>query len=453
MKEKLNGAFKATPQRFKYAVESSVNEALGGVKVHKTKKPIRVLVAVLLLIAIIPVAVFGAVKLVGIKPQKVGNYGMGFYVCVNKDAPQYIKMQINLPDEFCEVENTAKSKFHYVSNDEHAFTILPMRIIEDIDLATIETEVSSIEELSIASHKAYKLINTESYKGLNRYYVWYEEVNILMLIYRGEKVTDEEFEAFVSGIIFVEASEADHDEFYEPGKSDDDIDVSTEYEFTNDFILTDTDTEIVFSGYCKETDTDCYEVNSKITDIRVCDNAVDIAKEDVNLFYDYTKAVDDNGRLYPKVTELRKYGDGINQSTEIISSSHVNQKLILIDMVYTNTTDKELCVYVPHRLETLRKVSDNVYDLATAVDRYNGVFADSYCDGEIFYMSDHGSTAKDFYTITLLPNETKTLTIGFRCNEDQVDNAYIVFSAVTDGVISPQPAIDNEYTYYIFKVN
>ena len=457
MKEKLSGAFKSTPERFCYVVESSVNEAVAvSKKQNKFRKSTKVVVAVLLLLAIIPTAVFGAAKLFGVKPQKVGNYGISFSVCMNENAPQYIKMKMNLPGEFCEVKNSAKSKFHRTSNDEHAFTILPMKITKDIDLLTLESEVSDFEELSIASHKAYKLISTKDYKGLDRFYIWYEDFNILMLVYRGKTITDSEFEAFVNGITFVEATKDDHDGFYEANdnKDDENIDINVDYEFENTYLLTDTSVEFVFTGYSEQTGKDGYHVKSKISDIRIADDAKDISKAGINTLYDYDKAVDENGRFYPRVTELYKDGDGVNTSRKLISSSHVNQKLILADITYTNTTDKELTVYVPHRLETLRKITNGIYDFATAVDRYSNVFANSYCDGEIFYMSVHGDSVKDFYSISLKSNETKTITIGFRCNEDQLDNAYLTFSAVTDGVITPQPdAVDSDNTYYIFKVN
>lgn len=453
MKEKLHGAFKTTPQRFLYTIESSVNEAvMDGSRSKKSRKYAKIILAVFLLVAIIPTAVFGAVRLFGVKPEKVGKFGVGFSVSKNQNASEYIKMKISLPDAFYEVENSARLKFRRTANDEHAFTILPMKIIDDRDLATIEPDVSSIEEMQIASHKAYKLIGTKDYGGLDRYYICYEDYNMIVLIYRGKTITDSELEDFVNGITFVKGTKEDHDSFYELNGEDQDA-MDVDYNFEYKFLLTDKDTEFVFTGYDKETGKDGYQVKSKITDIRVESDAKGISKVDVNNVYDYDKAIGENGRLYPRVTELWQNGDGIDTERKLISTSYVNQKLVLADIYFTNTTDKELNIYIPYRLETLRKVADGVYDFATTFDRYNDIFANSYCDGEIFYMSEHGISEKDYYTITMLPNESKTITLGFRCNEDQVDNAYIVFSAITDGVISPQINTDNQYTCYIFKVN
>ncbi|MCH5304715.1 MAG: hypothetical protein J1E41_07615, partial [Ruminococcus sp.] len=61
-----------------------------------------------------------------------------------------------------------------------------------------------------------------------------------------------------------------------------------------------------------------------------------------------------------------------------------------------------------------------------------------------------------FYYFTLKPNETKTFTVGFRCDSDMIENAY--FNLDEDGVsavkITPSGAMVDKVTniYYSVKV-
>jgi hypothetical protein len=73
-----------------------------------------------------------------------------------------------------------------------------MRFYENVDYTALETNVKDYNKMKIASRESFELIGTEDYQGLARYYVWYEEANVLMLIFRGETITDEEFEAFAT---------------------------------------------------------------------------------------------------------------------------------------------------------------------------------------------------------------------------------------------------------------
>ena len=128
----------------------------------------------------------------------------------------------------------------------------------------------------------------------------------------------------------------------------------------------------------------------------------------------------------------------------------MNQRLVLVDVKYVNTTDKEVAVYIPHRLETLYKEHGRFVS-STVIDRYENVIANEYSDTEIFYLSSHGEIEKDFYLPKLKPNETKTITLGFRCVDEQLENAYIVLNPSADGVITPDYSSYSN-TYLIFKV-
>lgn len=451
MREKLQNVFKETPERFDYTVESALRQA----RLIKTKKrlstPLRVVIAVVLIFAVLPSAVFGAVKGCGAIAQRVGFFGLSFNININEDAPKYVKMSVDIPDGFKEQENSAGLKFD--RDDEEwtfGFTILPMRFYESVDYTVLETDVKEYKATTIDSRPAYELVGTDDYQGLSRYYVWYEEANVLILIYRGETVTDDELKAFVDSISFTQGTESDHDTFFEPEKDQITNDTMT-FVYEYDFIEMPADKEIIFAGYNDQIGEGGLKVKSSISDIRVTDNINELEKSDLNASFLSDELFDSNGKLLPKVVEIWQNGDGVNTETKLLSCESKEQKLVLVDIEFTNTTDKEVTIYIPHRLQTLTKDAFDNYIPATEIDKAQNISAKEYCDGEIFYMSDHGETDKDFYQPILKPNETKTITLGYRCIEEQLQNAYLVLNPSTDGVITPDYS-GSATTYLIFKV-
>lgn len=452
MKEKLSKAYKDTPERFLYTVESALSET----KLMKSKKrhpaPFRAIIVMVLVLLVLPSTVFGAVKLGGAIAQRVGLFGVSFNIEVNQDVPKYVKMSVDIPDGFKEQENSSGLKFDRDTEDwAFGFSILPMRFYESVDYTTLETDVKEYSKTTIASRPSYKLTGTDDYHGLARFYVWYEEANVLVLIYRGETVTDDELSDFVDSISFTEGTESDHTTFFEPEKDLSQITNDTMlYEYEKEFVEMPVDTEIAFAGYSEQTGEGGLEVKASITDIRIADNINGIEKADLVPMYRTDELVDSNGKLLPKEVEIWQNGDGINTETKLISRESMKQSLVLIDIQYENTTDKELEIYIPYRLETLTN-EDGSFVSSTSIDENENISAREYCDTEIFYMSCHGESDKDFYSIMLDANETKTVTLGFRCIDEQLKNAYVVINPTTDGVIAEDYAYSLN-TYMIFKV-
>ena len=454
MKERLQNAYKETPERFSYAVDSAINQAKVSMPKKRMCAPLKVIIAVVLVFAVLPSAVFGATKLYGAVAQRVGYYGVGFGISINEDAPQYVKMKVDVPKGFKEQKNSGGLKYDRDTDEwEFGFTILPMRFYYDIDYSVLEENVKDYNKITLASHQAFELINTENYQGLRRYYVWFEEANVLMLIYRGETVTDKELEAFVEGVSFTEGTEDDHDTFFEPERKVDEFTDDTGlYEYEQEFVEMKRDTQVVFAGFNEEADAYDLKVNTKITDVRVTDNINQLDESCINSFYDLNKVADKNGNLLPKTIEVLQEGDDINTQTRILSTESKEQSLVLVDVEFKNTTDKEVSVYVPHRLETFVKDEKGKYIPANHIDKAQHIYSTEYCDLEMFYLSRHGDSEKSFYIPKLAPNETVTITIGYRCIEEQLKNAYIIMNPTTDGVIAPEYNGINNNTYLIFKV-
>ncbi|MBQ8860307.1 MAG: hypothetical protein IJ015_03090 [Ruminococcus sp.] len=449
MKEKLRNAFKETPERFTYAIESALSET----KLQKNKQrlttPLRIVISMVLILAILPSAVFGAVKMYGAIAKRVGNYGVSFDISINEDAPKYVKMNIDVPQGFKEQKNTDRLKYRR-KNGEFGFTIFPMRFYDSVDDITLEEDVKEYKEIYIASKPAYELIDTyEHNDGVKRYYVWYEEANVLMLIFCGGTVSSSEFESFVNGITFEEGSKNDHDDFYAPEKED--AGEMVEYGIEKQYKLIDKDTEITFSGFNEAENEGNIPVKATITDIRITDSINGIDNNCIYSMYREDKIADNNGKLLSKQVEVWQNGDGVNSERKLLRCESEKQSLVLIDVKYENTTNKEVKVYLPYRLNTLKKDHTGDFVSSTIIDEYQNIAAGEYCDTEVFYLSSHGESDKDFCIPRLQPNESRTITLGFRCIDAQLSNAYIALNPATDGVISPDYGNGSD-TYWIFKV-
>ena len=111
MKDKLKNAYKPTPERFRYAVTSAIHEAEQSEQSATVKKhlshPARIVLAAVLILAIIPTAVFGATKLIGLLAKPVDKYGVELSMeTTDKDYPVYVKMNVDVPDGIIVEPNT-----------------------------------------------------------------------------------------------------------------------------------------------------------------------------------------------------------------------------------------------------------------------------------------------------------------------------------------------------------
>ena len=100
------------------------------------------------------------------------------------------------------------------------------------------------------------------------------------------------------------------------------------------------------------------KVKSSITDVRITDNIDDIDKDDINPLFASEKLVDSKGKLISKEIEIWQNGDGIETESKLIRCENMSQSLVLIDIKYENTTDKKVEIYIPHRLQTLKKENE-----------------------------------------------------------------------------------------------
>lgn len=449
MKDKLQHAMKPTPERFRYAVQMAVDEAVTQpVRKKRLSKGRRVAIAVIISAALIPSAVFGASKLYELIAKPVDNYGLAVGVDETQipDYPLYVKMHVDIPDGFAVVPDTEDLKFCKADSEEavnSGFSLLPMRYADSDQQAYI-ANVDSYEECVVSGHQAYN-VTVKNVKGTwEQLYVYFEDVNVMLLIYHKD-VTDAQIEDFVSGISFTEGTAADHTYLSEP--YDERQDSAVTYKYEENLVEMPLDTKLTFKHYSPVTEDESQRYTAQITNIRFTDEISGLDESCFNHFPD--TIAQENGRLIPKEFTTFKEGDGFSSTYEELSVEQKEQKLILAEITYENLTDEDVELYIPYRANVLNK-DGNEFSHAESIDPKEGIYSTACCDTEIVYLSPHGE-GKSFYIPTLPARETMTVTVGIRCNADMLDKAYLTIDGIND-IIDPLYDGDGNYTTYLFKV-
>lgn len=455
MKDKLKNAYKPTPERFRYSVTSAIHEAEQSEQSATVKKrlshPARIVLAAVLILAVIPTAVFGATKLIGLLAKPVDKYGVELSVeTTDKDYPVYVKMNVDVPDGIIVEPNTDGLKYSEV-NSGGSFSLCPMRPKDGADTEVVKN-VDSYEEITLCGHAAYRIkqIRNGSY---DRIYVSYDDMNVLMLIYY-TGVSEEQLASFVKGISFSEGTANDHTELWELFDERTEDKVAYEFGYTN--IEFPRETVMTFSAYSEQNNDESLRYTAQISNVQITDSLDGL---DLNLFnrmYFDESVTNSTGKLLPRTVTVTKAGDGINTVDEVISREDKEQKLILIDITYTNLSDEDTVVYVPYILETFDKKDNSSYDYAWNINPEDKITSSELCDSEVFYVSDPVDTVKSLYCTTLNAGETKTVTIGYRCVTDALDKAYLtIHDATSASIVDPAPEGyegRNNIPNYIIKV-
>ena len=452
MKDKLQHAMKPTPERFRYSVQMAVNEAVTRPALKKRlSKRWSIAIAIVILFALIPSAVFGASKLYELIAKPVDNYGLAVGVETTQkssDYPLYVKMHVDIPEGFAVVPDTEDLKYCKTGSEEtfdSGFSLLPMRYADSDQQAYI-ANVDSYEECVVSGHQAYN-VTVKNVKGIwKQLYVYFEDVNVMLLIYHKD-VTEAQIADFVNGISFTEGTTADHTFLNEP--YDEHQDSAVSYKYEEQFVEFPSDSILTFKHYSPITDDESQRYTAQITDVRITDNISGLDESCFNNLYQPDAIAQANGKLQPKEFAVFQEGDGFNSTYEELSTEEKEQKLILAEITFKNLCDENIELFIPYLVNVLNK-EGNKFTYAENIDPKKGIYSTDCRDTEITYLSPHGE-GKSFYIPTLPAHETLTVTLGVRCNADMIDKAYLAINNVNQ-IIDPPHDGNSNYTTYLFKV-
>ena len=455
MQNKLQKAFKETPNRFRCSIESAITEAEStDSQKHSISRGWKITLAVILILALIPTAIIGASKIIGsISAEKEGNFGVKITAASDPDTdyPEYVKMHINAPEGFAEVPGTDGLEYYQLSTNEpytDGISLMPLRA-SDNNPFNFAYFANGYDETVIAGHTAYKIIPTENYRGYDRIYVYYEDVNVILLIFYKE-ITEQQLTDFIAGISCTEGTADDHTELILPEVPDEGKQTFYVPDYT--FIEKPLDTAFTFGEYNESDVIENPSVSAKVSDIRILENISGLDENGFNPLYQNSDIADENGSILPHTREVWQYGDGLETKDVLISSEEVERKLVLIDFEYVNLTAEDKTVYIPWRLSAMIKCSDGSFKPYGTINEDENIrYGTEIADSEICYMSNHGE-GKSFYSIILEANETKTVTVGFIADADKLDELYLSCCPSADSIYSPEYPDDNTYTYFLMKV-
>lgn len=454
MKTQLKSIFKETPYSFHYSVQSSIDEAttVPQNKKHRISRPLKILIAAILITVILPSAVFGASKLYGLLTQPQGVCGMKLSLPTgNGDCPEYVKLIVDPPEGFETRPNLGEEKYCRIGEEPiSGFSMSLFRLSPDDDASVLEKDVEKITEAVMNGHPAYLVTPVEGYDGWDRLFLYFEDVNVTVLLYYYD-VTQEELEAFAEGLSFVEGTEDDHTYVGTVKSASGNGDVV--YDYNEIFKELPQNTAVHYSDNIGENRKEV-SYTSQISDIRFTENITDLDQDDVNSLYRHDEIADENGNLLPKTTKIIQEGDGIDTpSAKLLRTEESEQVMVLADITYTNESDEDILAYVDYWMNTLSQNTDGGFSHAEIIDKDQRIYANEYCDSERTYQSEHSDNIKQFYSFPLAAYETKTVTIGFRCSKDKLDNAYLVLYADSAGITEADTAEDiSGANRYIFKV-
>lgn len=421
----LKSAFKPVPERFHYSVQSAIDEAvLTEKKRRRFAHPVRAIIAAAIVVAMIPTSVFAATQIYSLITKQAGKYAVDIQTesSPKNSSPKYVKLQVDVPEGFKAVFDDIK--YHKVPETADGYLSLWLIRPKNKDDFHRLTDVKSVKQTEINGKSAVIALDNENpvSNGSRTVDVFYEDVNIILEANIGADVSDKEMNEFLNNVEIIKGTKNNYTEYTEPENGS--IDRNGAYSVSSGF------KEIAIGEKVNLGDDYC---TASMDSIKVLDNVKELDRKSFVLFDDYSKYVNENGSLKPRIRETWKWGDGVNTRDEKIKSKTVNQKFVLADITFTNNTDKDIDMVSTN--VTLHYLTKNGKKLTA--HQVESTDPHLY-DGDYQYKKGYiNKDAKDdfFYIDKLKAHESQTITVGYFCDEDLLDNAYLNIESDKSGQV------------------
>ena len=401
----FNKIYKPMPERFHYTVNSAVKEATAYErKSFGFRGVLKTTVIAVLILAMATTTVYGATELYKLMVNKYGNFGLGIGVDNVGYSPEYVKLVADI-EGYEPMKGTSGLKFCKAGSDRFAdYSFLLSRTENGEE--ELYKNVKDYKEIDINGRKAIFMTSSGTMM-MNRVSVYFEDVNIILTCYIDPDISEHEIIRNLSSVSVVEGTLSDNTSYTVSAVS------QSEAYFSNDKRYITTEKNESFEVYS--------DINTNVSDIRVTDSAEGL---DRTAFYfwgdDIAEYIADDGRIYPRVSDVWSLGDGVNETDEFIKSEKKDQKLVLADITYVNNSDSHYTFSIDWRLQYLNQKSSGDLVMAEIYksDRNTG-------DGLAQYIENPNS-GKAYYVYTLEPGETRTFTVGYLCDEELLSDAYLI---------------------------
>lgn len=454
--KKLDNVFKPISESFQYTVRESIKNAqLCNIRQHKSlRHPIRLIVVAVLIIAIIPTSVFAGTRLFSTMKAEKKEKGVTLEIDANKEtkSPKYVKLNVKVPKGYELAPHTEKfEEFSYIKSDDPyncGFKFFLSRPIGKRPKEMLDN-VEDYKETVINGRQAVVSVPVDK-EDYTRVAIYFEDVNIILITFLHPEMTKDEKDYIINNVSVIKGTKEDHTNYVETENVTDKGEVNNhleEYDYKIFPIEQGTliDFGKMYLGEDKKGNS-TYEVypSNIVSNIRVVDNIKGLDENSFNTSAD--DYADKDGNILPHTFNYSPNDDG-NTVVKMI-----NQKLVLADITLINNENKKSGTSLEYHLDILTKDTDG----ELRYSNYYSKNAEHYDEDDYpIYIYKPNDKEKDleFRSIGLKPNETKKVTVGFLCDEDQLSNAYIsVFTCFNEDAMEYGRKYRPSMMYFSTKV-
>ena len=393
---------------------------------------------------------YAGTKVYHLFSEREGNYGVVIGIEADEDGENY-----SIPAKIHEVsveagympaglewyEEGVKLHFSDADQDGGISILTDLLGTDEIDSLVHDRYVVESEKRMFGEHEGiYLKVDDVMETYDQRIYLFFpEEYRVLTLVISGD-IAKEEVVKFAENITLKEEPTMIHTanmprwgEEPEEEVTGEEIDLSIEQ---NEMLVRLIGESFPMISSVEDENGDLYltdELHICVDEIRIEDDLSlidDAALPDV-----WKHAAGADGKLLPNHITYYKANDGATALAEAVSERTVDQKLVYVNVSYTNQSDKDMKNllylgalntyelrnhrYIPY---DSREGSGEGYDFS----RCDGV---AQCSEMTYYDTNNGYGNGGNYISVLKPGETKQVKMAWILNEDELEEAYLDFSA------------------------
>ncbi len=160
---------------------------------------------------------------------------------------------------------------------------------------------------------------------------------------------------------------------------------------------------------------------------------------------------DEEGKLVNNVIAYEKCGNGIDQLDEVVETKEVKEKILYIEVEYTNTSDQQTGDTMFQCSLLWAKETGDGYETVDVYAKddvdYDSYYGQNYqiSDVPLYYYNGKSVEEKN-HLIRVQPGETRTVTLAFLVTEDELPYLYRdLFSGNSDFTQFRQSALQYGY--------
>ena len=159
------------------------------------------------------------------------------------------------------------------------------------------------------------------------------------------------------------------------------------------------------------------------------------------------KKTDAEGKLLNNVIAYEKCGNGIDQLDEVVETKEVKEKILYIEVAYTNTSDQQTGDTMFQCGLLWAKETGDGYETVDVYAKddvdYDSYYGQNYriSNVPLYYYNGKSAEEKN-HLIRVQPGETRTVTLAFLVTEDELPYLYLdLFSGNDDYTQFSQSAL------------